>query len=153
MNVKCNAGKAWVELGVCLGYPLDLPPPQLYQDDHGGNSCDRRQNRRAAERVAKETKESVENDDEVENKDKESGKNSKNETKMVTKLLNKDEKLNPAEKDAFQDMSSKQDNGNDEEVCHTVAEEASNDASDNCKQAYEFNRDVRYSTCDKCILN
>ena len=32
LNVKCNDGNAWVELGVCLGHPLDLPHPQLYRD-------------------------------------------------------------------------------------------------------------------------
>jgi hypothetical protein len=29
----------WVDLGVCLGHPLDLPPPQLYRP--WGNSRDR----------------------------------------------------------------------------------------------------------------
>ena len=105
--MKCNAGNAWVELGVCLGHPLDLPPPQLYREGHGGNSRDRRRNRRAAEKVAKETKEGMEDDNEVENTVKESDKNSKNETEIVRKLLNKDEKINTAEKDAFKDVSSK----------------------------------------------
>ena len=152
LNVKCKAGNAWVELGVCLGHPLDIPPPQLHRHDHQGNSRDRRRNRRAAERLAKETNEGMEDGDKVENEHKESDKNA-NETGTVTKLLNKDEKLNSAEKDAPKEVSSKQDSENDEEVCQTVAEKATTYACDNCKQVFEFNKDVRYSMCDKCIVN
>jgi hypothetical protein len=70
LNVKSKAGNAWVELGACLGHPLDLSPPHLHRDDHEENSRYRRRHRRSAERQNKETEESIENDNTVENDDK-----------------------------------------------------------------------------------
>ena len=69
LNVRSKAGNAWVELSVGLGHPLDLPPPPLYNNYHQGNSRDRRQNRRKAEKLnqeLKETEEVLENKTELE---------------------------------------------------------------------------------------
>ena len=33
LNVKSKAGRAWIELHVELGHPLDLPPPYIYHQD------------------------------------------------------------------------------------------------------------------------
>ena len=52
LTLNSRAGEAWIQLHVGLGRPLDLPPPQHY-DNQGagaGNSRDRRRNRRARDR-------------------------------------------------------------------------------------------------------
>ena len=36
LNMKTESGKAWVELHVGLGYPVDLPPPPLQRGIHAG---------------------------------------------------------------------------------------------------------------------
>ena len=99
LNLKSKAGNAWVELSVCLGHPLDLPPPQLHRGDHESNSRSRRRSRRAAERLNKETKENVEK---VENVESRGHDNAHNDTGIVKNLLNKDEELNLSEKDILE---------------------------------------------------
>ena len=59
-NVRSKAGNAWVEPSVGLGHPLDLPPPPLSKDTHHDNSRDRHRNRRAAEKLNNELKETEE---------------------------------------------------------------------------------------------
>ena len=53
LNVKSKAGRAWIELHVELGHPLDLPPPYIYHQDgvKASTSRDRRRNRRATHRA------------------------------------------------------------------------------------------------------
>ena len=60
LNVISKSGNAWVELSVGLGHPLDLPPPPLSKDTHHDNSRDRHRNRRAAEKLNNELKETEE---------------------------------------------------------------------------------------------
>ena len=96
LNVKCEAGNARVELSVGLGYPLDLPPPpqHVHRDVHGGNSRERRKNRRAAERQNKAPKETERGWEDKSNEENEATENvDKRETTsdILTKFLNKDE--------------------------------------------------------------
>ena len=96
LNVRSKAGNAWVELSVGLGHPVDLPPPPLHKDIHHGNSRDRRRNRRAAEKLNEELKETEEvsrNKTEFENEHAAEVDKSLSDTENLLKTVKGDDNL------------------------------------------------------------
>ena len=158
LNVKCEAGKARVELSVGLGHPLDLPPPpqHVHRDVRGDNSRDRRRNRRAAERLnegLKETESGFGDKTKEENEATNNVDKSEKTVENVTTILDKDEKSGITGDESF----TENDSDNAQGACQKDAEEAtsdneSNEPCDKCTKVFEFYKDLQYSMCDKCIL-
>ena len=133
-----------------LGHPVDLPPPLLHKDTHHGNSHDHRRNRRVAEKLSEESKETEEvsrNKTEFENENAAKVNPSLSDSEKFLRTVGGDDKYNPSKHST-----------NREENTTSTEESLTDDLDFNgpcesCKQGFAYNKDLNYNMCDECLIN
>ena len=147
LNVRSKAGNAWVELSVGLGHPVDLPPPPLHKDIHHGNSRDRRRNRRAAEKLNEELKETEEvsrNKTEFEKEHAAEVDKSLSDTENLLKTVKGDDNL-------IENFANEEEESNAAE--EPADDQNFNEPCESCKQVFAYNKDLNYKMCDECLIS